>query len=453
MRMFALATLLLLAPAQDRPRAPVDLIVGEVTATSALLQARLAGAEEGWLRFTITEGDAARARLLDPVRVDVRTGSIARVRVDELRAGTRYGFSVRGGHDVDALGEARAGSFRTLAGAGARVATRFAIVTGLNQAKFEQSYAGPDKALGYPGLASLLAARLDFLVFTGDSVYYDHPREGRARTLEEMRAKWRRQLAQPRFQELLRAVPSYWMKDDHDHRFNDCDTTGDSPPTSPLGIAVFREQVPVIGPHDHDAPTWRTHRVSRDLQLWLVEGRDHRSPNADPDGPGKTLWGAEQRAWLERTLRASDATFRVLVSPTPLVGPDDAYKRDNHTNPRGFRAEGEAFLAWAREHGLPDAGFVVCCGDRHWQYLSVHPSGVQEFSCGALVDANARLGRAPGDPASTDPEATIRQPYVSRVASGGFLLVDVTPTDEGAAMRLAFVDEHGAELHAATLER
>ena len=56
---------------------------------------------------------------------------------------------------------------------------------------------------------------------------------------------------------------------------------------------------------------------------------------------------------------------------------------------------------------LDEQGFYIMCGDRHWQYHSVFPNGIEEISCGALVDANARIGRSPGDPKSTDPEAKI----------------------------------------------
>ena len=59
-----------------------------------------------------------------------------------------------------------------------------------------------------------------------------------------------------------------------------------------------------------------------------AEGRDYRSPHMTPQGPSKTLWGFEQLAWLKRTLLESDAVFKILISPTPLVGPDDANQAD-----------------------------------------------------------------------------------------------------------------------------
>ena len=37
-----------------------------------------------------------------------------------------------------------------------------------------------------------------------------------------------------------------------------------------------------------------------------------------PDGPDKTMWGVEQRAWLERTLLESDATFKIPDFSDPI---------------------------------------------------------------------------------------------------------------------------------------
>ena len=85
---------------------------------------------------------------------------------------------------------------------------------------------------------------------------------------------------------------------------------------------------------------YRTVRWGKDLEVWLVEGRDFRSPNNMPDGPDKSIWGGEQKEWLKKTLLASDATFKILVSPTPIVGPDRGNKADNHANSR-VRSRGQ----------------------------------------------------------------------------------------------------------------
>ena len=177
----------------------------------------------------------------------------------------------------------------------------------------------PDRAAGYPSLKTMAGMDLDFFVGTGDNVYYDTPYLGRAKTRGCMRARWHRQFAKPRFARFFQRVPVYWEKDDHDYRYNDADPHGEIEPSPELGAAVFREQVPVVPPGDPEAVTYRTHRINGLLQIWLLEGRDYRDSNIDPPGPDKTMWGASQRKWLQETLLASDAVFKILISPTPIV--------------------------------------------------------------------------------------------------------------------------------------
>ena len=183
--------------------------------------------------------------------------------------------------------------------------------------------------------------------------------------------------------EFHRRVASYFIKDDHDTWVNDSYPTMEShfmgEFTFEQGLEIFPQQVPM------GAKTYRTFRWGRDLQVWLVEGRDFRSANPDPDGPDKTIWGAEQMAWFKRTVQASDATFRVLISPTPVVGPDRSNKNDNHAN-EGFAWEGNLL----REFIASQDNMVVACGDRHWQYVSVDQvHGVKEYSSGPVSDAHA----------------------------------------------------------------
>ena len=465
--------------ASDRPASAAPIfhaqgeMAGEVGETSAILQSRLTESERvvdgrlpgagGVACFEISQQrdfqDSRRTVWLQAVATD---DFIIKTKVTGLLPGRQYYYRLVFGPQV---GDVQAGdvcSFRTLPGKDATDEVSFVVVTGMNYVSFhhgplkngrrsnEDAYHGSDKGLGFPALATILRMRPDFFVGTGDNVYYDSRGEFNSDTMEGMRDKWHEQFAQPRFVDLFRQVPTYWEKDDHDHRFNDCDRAGDQPPSSDLGIRIFREQVPVVDPADSDARTYRTFRINHHLQMWLVEGRDFRSPNQMPDGPAKTLWGAEQIAWLKRTLLESDAKWKILISPTPMVGPDDAYKIDNHTNHKGFRHEGRAFFQWIKEHRLDQQGFYVICGDRHWQYHSIDPTGIEEFSCGALVDANSRLGRNPGDKDSTDPQAEIDQPYSQAEPSGGFLKVTIT---EDAAARFEFFDENGAALYRTIKQR
>jgi len=460
----------------------MGVLAGEVTADEALVQVRLTRTESpvdgdvpgapGVVEFTLekAEADSTEPPAIQAAEAAPEHDFIARTAFVGLAPGTAYVCTTRIGATTDSLPDGPTARFKTLPGADSAVPTRFVVVTGMNYAKFHgddhidrathlvqnntrlpDPYSGPDKHLGYPALASILKLKPDFLVGTGDNVYYDTPREPRATTISELRQKWHEQFVQPRYGELFAETPTYWMIDDHDYHVDDCDNSGDYAPSPELGKSIMLEQLPYSEMGDPDALTYRTHRISRDLQIWLPEGRIYRSPNATPDGPDKTICGKEQKAWLKRTLRESDATYKLLISATPMIGPDDLRKTDNHTNIGGFRAERDEFFAWLDETGIANEGFYIICGDRHWQYHSIDPSGIEEFSSGALVDVNSRLGRKPGDPRSTDPEGSIEQPYSQHPRSGGFLEVEVSPGTDDARARLDLTwrDEHGEVLYSA----
>lgn len=313
-------------------------------------------------------------------------------------------------------------------------------------------YPGLDKELGYPSLSYIPFLQPQFVIFNGDNVYYDQTQPGgpKASGVEAMRYRWHRQFSQPRLLDILGMTGSYFLKDDHDFRYNDADLETDREPSPATGIQIFNEQTPLTDPKANDPLTYRSHRISKELELWFLEGRDYRSPNAMKDGPGKSIWGKVQMKWLKESLKSSTAVFKLLIVPSPMVGPDKAAKTDNHTNLGGFRHEADEFFNWLTEEGFSTDKLLILTGDRHWQYHSIHPSGFQEFSSGSISYANAQRVIAPGDPRGTDPDAKIRQPFASAKKTGGFIQVDVTPAGGESAkdeLKIRFFDEWGHHLY------
>jgi len=462
-----LVLVLALAPSFSQPRAEIfhaqGEMAGEPAATSILLQSRLtavpgpeldAGGDipgaAGVACFEYgTDPAFSQAQRSLWLQARAESDYIIRARIEGLQPGTLYHYRLIFGESEASARPGPARQFRTLPSADADAPLSFIMGSCQNYAFFMKGKnadgkgAAPedDRRLGYPSYAAMLALKPDFFIGTGDIVYYDHPAKTAARTLPELRRKWHEQFRLPRLIDFFARTPAYWSKDDHDFRFNDADLGGNKLPLPGPGIAMFREQMPLLPAGDHETPTYRTRRVHRHLQLWFVEGRDFRSPNKMPDGPEKSIWGAEQRQWLEKSLRESDASWKVIISPTPMVGPDSKSKTDNHANLGGFRHEAESFFSGLKKDGLNNV--MIFCGDRHWQYHSIHPQGFEEFSCGALNDENAISGARPGTPGSTDPEGLIRQPFHYPKPTGGFLRVSVAGGKAGQ-LKIAFHDDEGA---------
>lgn len=297
-----------------------------------------------------------------------------------------------------------------------------------------QGYPDRDHPDGHPIYPSMLALQPKFVTMTGDLVYYDND-EPRAVTPALARLHWERMFSLPRLVAMMRNTSSYWLKDDHDTLAND---TWPGMKTGELSFAegqkIFRQQAPI------GEASYRTFRWGRDLQIWFTDGRDFRSPNTMPDGPEKTIWGAAQKAWFKRTLQASDATWKLLISPTPLVGPDRTEKNDNHSN-AGFAHEGSEIRGWLKAH-VPDNFFVIC-GDRHWQYHSIHPTaGTQEFSVGAASDSHA--GGTPGE------NKTYHRFHREK---GGFLSVELRSEGQQSLIAFQLRDVRGTVVYEATFRR
>jgi alkaline phosphatase D len=342
--------------------------------------------------------------------------------LDDLLPGTTYSLIAEGreaGSDTTSCKVAAA--FGTAPEASKPSDVRFTVVTG-------QDYPRRDDPMnGHKIYPLMQKAELDFFVHTGDIEYYDKPGPY-ADSVELARFKWNRIYAMPFQRTFHNQVASYFIKDDHDTLKDDSwpgQKYGDL--TWEQGLALFPEQVPM------GEKTFRTFRWGKDLQIWLVEGRDFRSPNKMPDGPDKTIWGKEQKQWLFDTVKASDATFRILISPTPIVGPDRGNKNDNHAN-KGFTHEGNEIRAFI---GKQKNMFVVC-GDRHWQYVSVDPvSGVREYSCGPTADAHAGGFK--------EENRSSMHEYLKVV--GGFLQVEVQRVESRPQIRFRHFGVNGEMNH------
>jgi len=373
------------------------------------------------LRYGLLE-DLSDARETDWVEVGEAVDFIHQFHLTGLKPGSAYHYASQS--SAAAGGQVRSevrGRFSTAPARATPSALRFCVMTC-------QGYQDRDHPDGHPIYPAMLALKPAFIVMTGDLVYYDS-NEPVAVSPALARLHWERMFSLPRLLAMMRSTSSYWLKDDHDTLSDDTwpgKRVGEL--TFAEGQKIFRQQAPL------GTDSYRTFRWGRDLQIWFTDGRDFRSPNNTPDGPEKTIWGAAQKEWFKRTVAASDATWKVLVSPTPLVGPDRVNKNDNHGN-AGFAHEGDELRAWLKAH-VPDNFFVIC-GDRHWQYHSVHPAtGVQEFSVGAASDSHA--GGTPGE-----------NPAYHRFhrVKGGFLSVEIKRVGDESHISFQLRDVNGTEVY------
>ena len=316
---------------------PLDVAyyVGEVSPSSATLWARCTTADEILVNISPGPSGALRAP------VDAARDHTARLALTDLEPDTSYRYTLwcrgRGGN------KPLAGAFETPPEKDERDAVRFAFfgdVGGQNVCR--------DRERGYLPFLQVWSARPDFLVAIGDMIYADDAcREaGRygnaqipgpatpARDVDGYRAHWRYARADPFLQRAFAAAPVYPIWDDHEIK-NDAGPEHDSlswrwwDHLMPAAREAFLDYNP-IGDGGDEPTLYRNVRWGRHLEVFILDTRSYRDSNGARDKTGKSMLGAAQKTWLIEALRASNATWKVIVSSVPIAIPTgaDAIGRD-----------------------------------------------------------------------------------------------------------------------------
>jgi phosphodiesterase/alkaline phosphatase D-like protein len=147
-----------------------------------------------------------------------------------------------------------------------------------------------------------------FVLHMGDFHYENIDENDPAR----FRDAFDRVLRSKRQSSLYRSAPIVYIWDDHDYGANDADGTS---PSKPAALAVYDEYVPHY-------PLVRIGGRPRSLQqaftagrvrFLITDGRSERTPDREPDGPGKSMLGEAQLSWLFSELEAARDRYALVV--------------------------------------------------------------------------------------------------------------------------------------------
>jgi alkaline phosphatase D len=452
-------------------RQATGIRIGEVTPESAVIWTRRTAAANRLADGVLRRGHAPNARVAAPgedvnrfegacpgaagyvrVRLEPASGTGRRqtldwaelrdsadyahqFRLEGLRPATQYRIAVetratRGGREDEPL----TGSFRTAPRPDDAAPVRFILASC-------QMYCRMDRTDGFSIYEAMAKAQPDFFLSCGDNVYYDSE-DPVVNSVASANYHWQRMYSLATLHQCLRTVPGYWQNDDHDLYSDDCWPGMTNPKMAPFNIEVgrrvFLNQVPAP---PEGQPFYRRFRWGRDLEIWLPESRDFRSPNNAPDTEAKTIWGAAQKKWLLDSLQKSDARWKFLINPNPMIGPDHARKNDNHANP-AFATESRQFRQWLKDHA--GGSVILVNGDRHWQYHSIDPdTSLEEFGCGPASDSHAVPPSRGEDP---------RYHRFLRI-KGGYLAATVDPRSADAALVVEHCDVQGASQYRRAFKR
>jgi alkaline phosphatase D len=374
-------------PTASPARTGMLVTVAEVSDTGASLWVRADGPGPVKARLRV-EGDRRATDATIPLAADA--DGTGRVRLTGLQPRTRYSYEVR--QDM----ETATGTFRTAPAPHTDVPARIVWSGDLGGANHCR-----DVEDGYTVFNAMTGRDADLFLFLGDTVYADqmcgstlHAPGANfiADTLPGFHAKHRYNRADAALQRFFRTTPVFAVWDDHEVRNN----FGPLDPLMPLGRRAFLDYWPIAGPPEEPTRLYRRVRWGRHAEIFILDTRQYRSANGDPDGPHKTMLGAAQRAWLLDGLERSDATWKLVASTVPLGmftggASSDSWAGVNvlgfQRTRDGFVHERDAILDRIRARGIENV--VVLSGDVHHAELIRHeptPGFVlHEFVAGPLA--------------------------------------------------------------------
>ena len=323
-------------PFVDSDFLPQGMAVGDVGSQSALLWLRTDGpasVQIEWATVSRWERSSILATVLAPVSrtaiimTTAETDYTLTIPLEDLSPATRYRYHVLVGSADQTAGRPAAnfaamGEFTTLPKDKTSAVVTFAWSGDLGGQKRCRQGAG-----GYPIFDSIGRQHPDFFLFLGDTIYSDYtcpspPNEPgadfKATTLQTYRLRHRYQRGAEALRRFLETTPVYVAWDDHEVRNN---FAGPYEEQMPAGRQALREYWPIASPAHDPHRLYRRVRYGADLELFILDTRQYRSRNADPDSPAKTMLGATQLAWLLDGLRTSTAMWKVIVTSVPLSIP------------------------------------------------------------------------------------------------------------------------------------
>lgn len=440
---------------------------GDVTSESALVWFRTAGpvrVEVEW----VPEGDqpANGSRNVSdrsPGRSPVMTTQperdfTATVRLTGLTPATRYRYRIL---TAEMEGKATFQSSAREAGAGwvrtAAAPETHELVTFLWSGDLGGQQRCRDERTGYAIFDPMRRAEPAFVLLLGDTIYGDERcpsppnvpgSDSPATTLDGYRAKHRYQRGDQALQHLLASVPVYVIWDDHEVGNN---FSGPYEPLMPIGLQALLEYWPIGTPPEDQHRLYRSVRWGSDLELFILDTRQYRSLNADPDGERKTLLGKAQRDWLLEGLARSTATWKVIATSVPLAIPkagnkmvpgNDGWARG--ADGTGFQTElrlvvGELLARHVRN-------VVWLAADVHFAQVNAYdPDGDGRVDFHEFISGPLSAGTK--QPARSDAEFRPTTLY----SEGGFLNFGKV-TVAGTTLRLEILDETGGAHFARTFQ-
>lgn len=208
----------------------------------------------------------------------------------------------------------------------------------------------------------------DLWIWAGDNIYADWymPPEGLrekyAVNREWIAKRYAAQYNQDGYAPFRKETAIVGTWDDHDYGRNNA---GASYPLKEItrDLALSFMEVPIDDPRWQREGLYGAYDFGPDGKRTKVILLDNRYFATGTEAERPELLGGAQRAWVEKTLRESDADLHLIVSGTQILSAEHRYEKWSD-----YPADREWLLDLLRESGMPLT--VLLSGDRHIHEIS-----------------------------------------------------------------------------------
>ncbi|BDD12692.1 alkaline phosphatase (plasmid) [Fulvitalea axinellae] len=214
----------------------------------------------------------------------------------------------------------------------------------------------------------------------GDNVYIDHPE-----SIPTQRFCYYQRQSVPHFRKLVASTPYIGVWDDHD--FGIDDSFGGPEVNTPAwkvdALQVFKENFANPGFATDGMPGVWFKQTIGDVDFFFLDGRYYREPSTKRK---PQMLGPVQLDWLKRSLKASEATFKVIVTPvTWAYGAKDIYQGRTDTW-EGYKRERKDISDFLSDNKIE--GVLLLSSDRHrhdaWKTEREGSYPLYEFASGRM---------------------------------------------------------------------
>jgi alkaline phosphatase D len=333
-------------PATDPLLALTDEpIVGATTGNTATFWVR-AVSEADWAVRVWPRAAPEQARRIFGPTLTRDSDYVGVLEVAGLRPSTAYAYRIELGAPGAGLSslDGRGGEFRTLAPLGARGKLR--IVLGADIGTQPKQ----------PIFDQIRETDPDLLLLLGDNVYADRIGVDFPSYAQAYVEGWQiRNLAA-----LLSNVPSLMIWDDHEIVDNFAPGLSDRYAPARRAYELF---VNSRNPAPARAGALYYTFDAADVSFFVLDERSHRSPEDQPDGPDKSMLGAEQKRALLAWLACSPARLKVIVSSVTFSD----WSTSGNDSWAGYTSEREEIFSYIAAQAIDDV--LLVSGDQHWSAL------------------------------------------------------------------------------------